>query len=53
MEHQYMSSSTPSKRSNYPEEGKRESSYKEKLMSSIEKRARRERELEGDFPRYP
>ena len=29
------------------------SSYKDKLLSSIEKRARRERELNGEFPSYP
>ena len=29
------------------------SSYKDKLMNSIEKRARRERELNDEFPSYP
>jgi hypothetical protein len=29
------------------------SSYKDRLLSSIEKKARRERELNGDFPSYP
>jgi len=28
------------------------SSYKDKLLNSIEKRARRERELNGEFPSY-
>lgn len=29
------------------------STYKDKLLNSIEKRARRERELNGEFPSYP
>lgn len=50
-------SNTPSKRAvtrDMLEDSKHHSStYKDKLLSSIEKRARRERELAGDFPSYP